>query len=126
MVELIWDAGRHATCTAGASGLLTLDEGSWSTDDLLAGAVALDLMRTFLDLAADIAVLGYVASADVTAPADPPRLSVRLVVTVARGTSADVVRVLCEQATERAPLARLLAAPPHVSCDVEVLLHGPH
>jgi hypothetical protein len=127
MVEVVWDAGDRASCRAASGAFLSVGAPqAWSTEDLVASGVAVSLMQTFLDVAADLPVLGYVSAAEV-APAEAsglPEVTIRLCVTVGSTTTPAQVRALCDEARRRAPVSRWLSVPLRVWCDVEVLPDG--
>lgn len=129
MVEVVWDAGGRASCTTASGAVLEAGHPqAWSTEDLVVTAVAVSLMQTFLDVAAEVRILGYVSAAEVHPAADAsgvPQVTVRLCVTVAGPVSPELVRALTEEARRRAPVSGWLTLPLRVSCDIEVLPDGP-
>jgi organic hydroperoxide reductase OsmC/OhrA len=130
MVEIVWDSGGAATCSAPTGARLHIGTGEpWAPEDLLAAAVSASVMQTFLTAALDarVAVLGYVASAALTVREDArPAVGVRACITVASGVTPAVVTALCQHARRTAPLSRMLASTTlTVSADVEVLTGAP-
>lgn len=126
MVEIVWDSGGTATCSAPSGARLHIGSGEpWVPDDLLAAAVSASVMQTFLAAALDarVSVLGYVASAELTAnAAAPANVAVRACITVAAGVTPDMVIALSHHARRTAPLTRLLSSSAlTVSSHVEVL-----
>lgn len=112
MVDLVWDQERTCTCTSSGGGTMTIGEAnSWPPEDLLAGAAASCLMRTFLGLAgADgVEVLGYVASAHASAPEGGVlALEIQTCVVVKQGVDLNRVHALGGRAKETSPVARAL------------------
>lgn len=130
MVEIVWDSGGEATCSAPSGARLHIGTGEpWAPEDLLAAAVSASVMQTFLTAAVDarVAVLGYVASAEwKVSEHSRPTVAVRACITVPGGVAPTVVTALCQHARRTAPLSRILTATTlTVSSDVEVLTGVP-
>jgi organic hydroperoxide reductase OsmC/OhrA len=128
MIELIWDADCLGTITLpGGTPIAAGDHGGSSPNDLLAGAAAGCLMRTFLGLAAErhLAVLSYAATAGVEdgGGSRRARVHVRSFITASEGANRRQIIRVCEQAVRASPIARLLGDRVRAEFDVRVL-HG--
>jgi uncharacterized OsmC-like protein len=125
MVELVWDAERTGTAR-GASGVSIRvgdHPAGLSPDDLIAMAAAGCLMRAFLQAASDanVAILGYMATADLDAGDQLPHVRLRSYVVGSAGVSEATLADLADRAVKQSPVTRLLGDRCTVEWDLRVL-----
>lgn len=114
MVELVWDATRRGTGrTASGASLAVGEDAHFSPADLVSLAAASCLMKTFLGLveAANVPLLSYLSTADLTddtSPGGRSRVHVRAFITTTSEDYRRQLETLVAQAHAASPIGCLL------------------